>query len=261
MRKAATFLMLVFLTGCIGDQHSGDNSPVIRQDPPVINVPPSQTVDSKGITDDIKREITTSSNATANQLTGLVNASVSKLAEKVNGIEANLSDLVKVSAKLEAKLEVTNELKARLDAAVTATADLKAEMQNIVTTTASMDNRLKILTDIKNEMANAASAQVGLNNKFEQKLEHLEETITATAGRDVNMLPKTAVDLIQYNLWAMITIITTLCGVASTTIAMAYRSARKREQATSNLLLKVLSMVPEQHRETVSREIDAAKSV
>lgn len=261
MRKALIFLMLAFLAGCIGDQHSGDNAPVIRQDPPVINVPPSQTVDSKGITEDIKREITASSNATANQLTGLVNASVSKLAEKVTGIEANLSDLVRVSAKLEAKMEVTAEMKVRLDAAMTATADLKAEMQNIVTATASMDNRLKILTDIKNEMANAASAQVGLNNKFEQKLEHLEETITATAGRDVNMLPKTAVDLIQYNLWAMVAIITTLCSVASTAIALAYRSARKREQATANLLLKAMSMIPEQHRETISREIDASKSV
>ena len=146
--------------------------------------------------------------------------------------------------------------------------ELKAEMKNVLTVTSKMDNQLSMLNDIKAQLAAQAGAQAGWNNK----LENLQETITASAGRDVNMLPKTAVDLLEYNLWAMVAIITTLCGLASTAITLSFRASRKREaertaiereerKDTANLLYKVLSMIPEQHRASVSKDIDALKRV
>jgi len=70
-------LGLLLLSGCVLDQKGRIDQPMA---PPVINVPPAQKVDTAELRQGIKDDITASSNATANQMTGAVNASVSKLA-------------------------------------------------------------------------------------------------------------------------------------------------------------------------------------
>jgi hypothetical protein len=275
LMASASLCALLWLSGCIASQRAGNNAPEVKNNAPVINLPPPQSVDTKGVTEEIKREILASSNTTQNQLTGLLNASVSKLADKLNGVEANIKELVKIEANMNNTANA--EIRAKVDTALTATAVMNAEMKNIVEVSSKMEaaftTQVKALSDIHvklgsidTNMANAANAQVGANNRFDQKMQTLHETITASAGRDVNMLPRSAVDLLQYNLWAFVTIFSILAGVATIVVGRAYKNAREREvlrtqaerderKRVTNLLYKVLAMLPEKDAADVSREI------
>jgi hypothetical protein len=84
----------------------------------------------------------------------------------------------------------------------------------------------RLETQLKAELSATANAHLELGKKIETKLEQWQ----ASAGRDVNMLPQAAVDVMITTAQLFAGIITTLCGVAATTISVMARNSRKRAE-------------------------------
>jgi hypothetical protein len=164
-------------------------------------------------------------------MSGLLTASVSKLGEKVTGLEANLSDLIKLNATMNNTASA--EIKTKLETTLAAHIELKAEMKNMVDITSKIETHLTAITDIRialDRMTNQANAQVGWNNKFESKIEDVKQTFTSQAGRDVNMLPQQAVDVIIGSWEFFATLISIILAAATTVISRAYKLAREKAE-------------------------------
>lgn len=261
------FCIIIFFSGCIADQQGK----ILQSIPPIsVNVPLPPQIDTTGIQKEIgglRSEIQTSSNNTANQFSGLLNANVSKLAEKLNGVEANLSELVKINATVNNNANI--ELKNKLELMATVLTNIKFSMENILSMSATVNSQIGLLNDLtlkleKLELSiNAnANAQVGFNNNFEQKLEKMN----ANAGRDVNMFPKQAVYTILIAIISFVLIFLLLGIVSVIVITNSYRSSRQREMDRTNmereekkhfesLLLKAMSMLPDAKSAAMAREI------
>jgi inner membrane protein involved in colicin E2 resistance len=229
--KTIILLIPIILCGCIADQRSNNTGGDTTQSGPTINVPPPQMVDTTGLEKRIGDQITASSNTTQNQMSGLVTASVSKLGEKVTGLETNLSELIKLTANFNTTVQ--SEIKTKVEAISIINTELKAEMHNIFTISNKVEARLNVLNEIKLELGNLntqAQGQVGWNNKLENRIEDVKQTFTSAAGRDVNMLPKQAVDIIIGS-WEFFTImLSIILSAATTVIAFSYRYARMRAE-------------------------------
>lgn len=224
----ASCLAAIFsLTGCLSGGRAGHEGGTVRQDAPKvdIHVPPPQVVDQEKVVaelgrvrSDIQTEIQHSSNNTQNALSGLVNASVSKVAERVTGVEATVKDLLTINNTATANINT------QFDSMLKATATMEARMDNVVTFNNNMQADLKAtvnaLSEIKVELGKInGAAQVGFNNKIEQ----LQQDLKNTAGRDVNYLPKEAV-------YMFVTIISILAGLATTIAVVMGNNARQRER-------------------------------
>ena len=241
----------VILTSCIGDQKGHIEQPIA---PPVINVPPSQKVDTGELRQGIKDDIVASSNATANQMTGAVNASISKLAEKITGLEANLSSVVNASANLNTTASA--ELRAKLEASLNSVIELRTELKMVNEFNAKIETKMSVDANLVRDLQSRidslnatltakmdvqANAQAGLYNKLDTRLENINNT----AGRDVNYFPAAAVE-----------IIIAILGVVTVAIGWIGRNARLREKlrtddernerkVLSDLLMETLAMLPE----------------
>ena len=112
----------------------------------------------------------------------------------------------------------------------------------LVAVTASVSKLAEELSGIKAEIKEVkaslnvqTTATVGWRNDV--KL--LSEKIDASAGRDVNMLPQTAVDAMLgvNDRWAktLIAAISVLCGLTSTVIVLSARNSRKRAETRYNM--------------------------
>ena len=250
-------LLVIFLSGCMFDQKGHIEQPLA---PPVINVPPNQEVDTAELRQDIKDDITASSNATANQMTGAVNASISKLAEKITGLEANLSSVVNASANLN--MTASAELRAKLEASLSVVTELKTELKMVNEFNTKIETKMSVDANLVRELQSRidslnatltakmdvqANAQAGLYNKLDTRLEN----ISNTAGRDVNYFPAAAVE-----------IIIAILGVVTIAIGWIGRNARLREKLRtddernerkilSDLLMETLTMLPESRAKDV----------
>lgn len=217
MRYAAGILFLIFLVGCVGDQHNVQKSsfpqtvPVAV--PPVPQQPEVTRADLDGAVRTIRTETQASNNATQNSITGL-GANLGKIAEKVD------ASLVKSEATANTvaqfKTEVKNEMKAQADVNAQAFAEFKAETKA----------RLDAIAQAQ------AQGQAGWNNK----LDSMQQTLTA--GRD-------AINTTQYSKEMQETIIATveksadaqvqntriLCGVIVVLAELSRRRAEKRAKA------------------------------
>lgn len=250
MRYAILFFPFL-LSGCFGNR--GDQvGPSLDTRPPapapapapIINLPAAEVVDLSGLKADLRSEMQNSSNSTQSQMAGLFNASVSKLSERITGVEANVTAhttasataVASLQAKLESTVTLSNQMQAELKIRNEIDADIKTEIKAEAQLIKELSLKVGHLeASVQAQGAVAANAQVGWNNKFEQ----LTQQITSTAGRDVNMLPREAVYL-------MLGIVSALCGLFSAAIFQAYRTARFREANTSKLLMKALArMDPE----------------
>src|ERR1017187_4143563 len=134
-------LLMISLGGCIADNKGKQNSEGVSNAPSISipfkgnTLPLADIVDTKELQNNIKTEIQTSSNSTQSQLSGLFNSSISKLGEKVTGVEANVDSL----AKITNNMSLTNtqsatavaEIKTNLTNTIQAIGELKAEMTNI----------------------------------------------------------------------------------------------------------------------------------
>lgn len=274
-----TALMLI-LTGCelTGQRNDGrQNNPVDQR--PVINIPSPRILTSEEVKEqlatqldktktDIRQDILTSTNSTQNQMQGLLNASVSKIADQVKGVEANIKDLltinntatIEVKNKLENTITVVNQMKAELAVTI--------QMVNQVNTQLSVVNEMKVqLEKLNAQVAGSASAQVGWNNKYEQKLQNISETITSTAGRDVNYLPKEAVQIMLDRERTFTYFIGGILALAATVISLSYRFAREREagrrqvevterRETYGLVMRLLAMVSNRKSSEIFKQIE-----
>jgi hypothetical protein len=233
LRSITIILLACSITGCIDvaspkpRQEGGE----IDSKGPTINLPAPQTVDTEKLEKNIKDQITASSNNTQNQLSGLVTASVSKLGEKVTGVEARVTDLIKVEATMNNTAQA--DLRAKVDSVITTQAEFRAEMNNMVEVSNKMSADLKAFADIKFQLGKITSdieGQAGVNNKIEKKIEDVKQTFLSRAGRDVNMLPKQAVDIITNSWMFFAGLVSTLLAAATTIISLSYKYARQRAE-------------------------------
>jgi hypothetical protein len=182
-----------------------------------------------GIKQDLSNEIQASSNNTQNQLSGFVNASVSKLAEKLTGVEANLKDLLTVNATMTNTLNASanTEIKAKLEASIKLVSEINSQISINNQMTASLNSEFKASITAMNEMKLelgklALNAQAGIANKIQD----IQTTIDSKAGRDVNYLPKEAVYIVVSTL-ALVAFVFLI-----TVIVVGINSRRREEQRT-----------------------------
>jgi uncharacterized membrane protein len=257
MSKYALFLVftLVFLTGCVADNNTRQTSNNHNEmPPPIINVstPPAQIVDTKGLEEAIRSEVVASSNLTQNQLSGLVNASISKVSEKIVGLEASISNNMTstVMARLQASLEASITANANFQAEVRTSLDISNRLDLAVTAINTMS--LKV-GSLESQMAGAASAQVGFRNTFEQRMESVKNDMQA--GRDINYLPKEAVEIVLSNNRTWMSVIGGILGLAQIICLYAYRNAKLREQNTNKLLMEALSRLSPEQAESIHKKL------
>jgi len=231
MRLAFLVFLMLSLPGCyIGGGQAGNEEGPVNNAPPTVevNVPPANENGLSKVKDDLRAEIQNSSNQTQANLSGLMNASISKLAEKVVGLEAQFDSLVKIvntlnlsmsntlSAKLEAEANIQATMKNTVEMS-SKVGDLSARMGDL---SAQVQATITAVTDMRIEVGRLNNtAQLGIGNRLDQ----LEQHITNTAGRDVNFLPAEAVYL-------FVSIITALCGLATTVTMVLGRNARARDR-------------------------------
>jgi len=258
-----TLMGLIFLTGCIADQNNRQSN-ASEQTGPTLNVPAPRLVpeeelkkarddsretiraETAKVKDELKTEIQASSNNTQNQLSGLVNASVSKVAEKLTGVEA----------KAEANIQATAKVADALNTVVTNTAVLEVKLQNQIeltnklevalTAQLTMNNDLRLqLEKVNLQMQGVVAGIAGVNNKVET----ISTNATNTAGRDVNYLPKEAVEVFT-------AFMSGVFGLATLALMWVGRNSRLRErqrtqeekderQKAQDMLYYVLSLLPE----------------
>ena len=213
LRHIIVLSSLFLLVGCLGSGNSGPSD--VNQPAPVItvNVPPHEVVNQAETQADIAKSkadvltaVESSANNTQSNMTGYINASISKLAEKLTGIEANLKDLISFNATMTntANAEIRADMNNKLDATLKATVDLKAQI----------DANFQMTNEIKLKIADM-NAQVGLVNEIKK----IVETNTNTAGGDVNNWPKDLVKL-------LLGLVTVLCGLVTTTIVWTGKNTK-----------------------------------
>jgi hypothetical protein len=250
-------LFLFLLPSCVLDNNSRTDQDV---SPPIINVPPSEKLDTTELRQGIKDDIVASSNATSSQMTGAVNASISKLAEKVVGLEAAITTAITATANVN--IQASADLRAKLEASLTAVAEIRTELKMTNEFNAKVETRIQadaslirdlhakvdtLNAQLTSQIAGMANGQAGLLNKIDSRLEQ----VSSTAGRDVINFPPEAVE-----------IIVALLGVAVIAIGWIGRNARLREKLRtdeekderkilSDLLMETLAMLPESR----SREV------
>lgn len=198
------------------------------------------TVNSDVITpedvDHLEKTIETSNNTTQNALTGLFNASVSKLGDKLTGVEARMEKMLELNntlnAKLESQVNASADLRARLDAQLNLNTEVKARLDAQISTALDLrtrlDTQVNAAAELKAKIDANAELVTGIGNKIDRSVQNLQ----ASAGRDVNMFPKVAADMIilqaETSSKTTIAIVTTLCGLISTAITIFARNSRRR---------------------------------
>lgn len=210
--KCLLIIVPLSVTGCsIRDNSTRPvDQPVIVEKP----IPDSATVAK---VEQIKQTVETSANNTQNTLSGLVNASISKLAERVTGIDAKVDRVT----GFETEIKEIAALKLQLRD-LSAQIDLRAEFNSRID---------KLETKIQLGINANAQATAEIGKKVETKLENIQ----ATAGRDVNMLPQAAVDVIVSNSQIFAGVIAGLCSLAATVVSVLARNSRKRADARAQL--------------------------
>jgi hypothetical protein len=102
MRKpfiAFIAVLLISLTGCVGSSRNTNN-----QTGPSLNSPDALVKHFDGKLEEFKNEIQSSNNSTQSHMNGVVNAAVSKIGEKVVGVESKIDEIkgqIGIGNKLE----------------------------------------------------------------------------------------------------------------------------------------------------------------
>lgn len=238
MRYLVIFLAL--LAGCVADNKSKQESKAEDKIEVVPRAVLDKTVEAQQekLVAQVRADQANNHAQLSGHITGMIHQ-----------IRADFSELVKVHATATATATATAmlDIRTQFDSVVKATAELTANTNIAVRTNATasaeisakLADQMKLLSDLevkigKLEMqaAAAASAQVGYKNQFEQKLDKLEQTLTAQAGRDVvtNYFPKETVYILRDVTAAFVAILVALCGVATTVISRAYKASRERAE-------------------------------
>lgn len=247
--------MLVGLTGCLSLAESNQRSSNENKAPVTVSVPaPPPGVTSEEVRRGIHEEVQASSNALNQNLGGLVDAAIGKVAEKVTGIEAAEMNGVKVA--LTANMTATAKLADELKVTNTANVELKGKLEL----------QAQIMNDMKlaiGSMSAQVAAQVGVNNKTE----------STSVGHDyVNFLPTSAVNMIVDLAKLFVGIVTALVGLLSTALVLAYRGASTRDrlraqseaserQAAHQTLVDVLASLDPAKAKELQHRIDQVRGL
>lgn len=225
MRKLAIVLLL-FVSGCALNRVGSEDSP---QGGTIIQVPPPQTVNSDEVADKVGDKINATTNNLQSTLQGLVNASMSKLAEVVKGLEANFTANANVNAA------ATAEMRNKLESVIQMQNKLQADIQNVISINNKMQadlamvNSLDAKLDVANKLAAKIEANANVNASLLNLSKQIETTYNQRAGHDVNMLPDSAVKLLLNNLYIGGSVIFGLLIVATIVIVLTFKASRKRE--------------------------------
>jgi len=258
---ALMVILSLALFSCMFDQKGSIDQPVA---PPVINIPPSQTVDTTELRQGVKDDITASSNAMANQMTGAVNAPIAKLAEKLTGLEATIR--AEISNTLTSNNQVSAELRAKLEAILTIMAEINVTFKMITEFNTNIDAKLSADASLVRELhakvdtlnaqvAGMANGQVGLSNKMDSTIANL------TAGRDVNQMPKETVEVMLGSYRMLMYIIGGMLSALTTIAGYAYRNARNREEQQAQILMKALAQLQPESAKSLAEEHAAKRAL
>ena len=242
IRLISFIVLLTLLTGCIADNKTRQG-PITIEHKPQISVPApeitTENVDTDKLVEDVASRVNADMSSNSNQLSGHLVAQLQKL-------EANLKGLVNLEAKMDNKMQadlradLTNTMTAltRLEATFTANVNVTNEMK------ATLTNQMKALSDIQASLGNVAgqadataSAQVGLKNDLTKVQATLQSDIKASAGRDVNMWPMSAVLTV---IAIMLVMGGLMYGITVFIGKRAYDNARPRQEDYINLLTQAM---------------------
>jgi len=260
-RTAATLILVAATAGCISGNRANhtDTGPQVLAGPVIaVRDPADAAAGRKQIVSDLKDQIVTSSNATRNQLSGMVTTSISKLGEKVTGIEASIQSLLHMDLTADVKASLNNQLKA--------TAEMHNSIESLLKVQSTVQGNLESLVRINGELRaqvngleaslNAlANGQAGIGNKITSSMDRIDSSMRANAGRDVNMFPKQAVDALIASWRTFTAVIAMILALIAAITAYLYRSRRDelhrryeleraRNKATNDLLHHALLHVP-----------------
>ncbi len=247
MKKSFILFFILFLHGCVGDQ-KGHQTAVVGSPP--VSIPDPETF-RQGLKGDLHTELVSSSNSTQAQMSGLVNTTVSKLAEKLVGVEAQIDSLVKVQT------EISNTANVRADLTVKAVTDMKAEINARFELSAKLDSTIQATAELKNTigeikaqlsvMATAnTNAQVGLKNDLTNTISTLKNDIAA--GHDVtqNYLPREAVDVINAANRTTQYVMSGAFGLMTTLLYFLYRGKSIAAADATQKLQRAMVHVPQE---------------
>ncbi len=260
---------LVLLSGCIGDQKQTQTPILSNPQAPTITIPAPTLMTPESVraavgtemdrvsgasTSNLKNDIASSSNNTQQQLSGLVTTQISKLAESIKGVEANLNTTLNttIQPQLTANATATANLNTKLESTINATATLQntvtATLNNNLTANAEMKLALDRLTL---QVSALGAAQAGVGNKIDQ------QTASLTAGHDVNNnnFPKEVVDVMLDREKSSSNRLLAILGAAQAILVIVLRNSRERErlraenekyerQRMTDLLMQAMGHVP-----------------
>lgn len=268
-------LFLVLLTGCadVSSRMDDYESALSKVKPPVVQVQP---IDREELRTDLLRgvsdKIDSSTTQSENRMQGVVNTQVDKMENKLVGVESRMNteltgvkgDITGVKAELQTQITASAVMQTRLDAAVTVNAKLEADLKVAL----SVVNELKIQNaEFKAQAQVSANAQIGFNNSYQQQIQDLK----ASAGRDMNMLPANAVWIILGVCGGMLIVmlVGNVLGNASERVRFKQQtdlaiqaskqnaeSEREERQASNNLLLEVLTLVPAAEASKIAGKVE-----
>lgn len=263
MKLILAAAILIALAGCkatgVDGSHS-DRMNVRQGDPTHLAVPsaPAEMVappapsnvpgPTSADLEHVRSETFASNTAQQNEITGL-GVQVGKVAEKVEGVHAE------VSARLDNVINTTAELKVSVNQRFDAQAELNAKVV--------ADLRAEFKADIKAEAQVQASAIAGVDNKINTVQTSTTTSSALNSGRDsISFTPEMArmiVDMsrddaktlqqVQHDSSnALIAIVGTLCGVMT---ALSELRSRRSENQHKKFLETALAPESESNRETV----------
>jgi hypothetical protein len=236
------FLLILLMCGCIADNNTRQGPLTVEHKPQIVMPAPivnTQDVDTGKIVEDTAARVRADMSSNNSQLSGHIVAQLDKL-------EANLKGLINLEAKIDSNIYA--QLHADLTATITAVASFKVHLENNMAVTnemrATLTNQMKLLSDINFQVSDAvgqakatASAQVGLKNSITDMQTTLQSEIRATAGRDVNMWPMSAVITV---LGIMIIMGSLIYGVTLFIGKKAYDNARASQENYVKLLAQAM---------------------
>jgi len=254
--RTIVIIISIFLSGCIADNNSrlekGNQEDKITINVP--DVPIGKVVDD--VSSRVKAEMANNNSQMSGQINGMIHqikTDIGKVFEKM--FEVNTKINTEFNSTIQGLMKINTELRAEVN--------IKGSLIEKL----SIENA-EIKTKFNAQAQMAANAQIGKNN-FKQSIKELKQTFDSKAGRDVNMLPQQAVDIIIDSWKTFSAILAGIGSIIVTIITLLLRNSRIRaeqryqlEKQQSNKMFKLLTQallhVPPTEAEKVRAEYESS---
>jgi hypothetical protein len=271
------FIVLIPVTLC-----SCIASPKGRHEGEVTQTAPSVVLDLKDVVSDkaVQETATRTAGAAADVAAAKAALTVhTDIENRMKTVQDNMTSLIGGKIDEIGKLiDIKNTLSAKMDNQIYA--DLKVHLQNSIeamaTINAAVESSIRVsaefraqvqaqfkaLSDFNASLAgqvDGLTGQAGVNNRIQKTLETIQQDIKASAGRDVNMLPPQAVEvMMDQNKTFYMTIIGIMGAIKVLALAAfgyIYRNARLREENRTKLLMVALGKMQPEDAEEIKNAI------